>query len=315
MRSKIKNLIDSSNSILLLTHEGPDGDAIGSVLGFYHYLAAINKSVDMIILDIPKVFDFLPSIDRVVDNTDKEYDLGIVLDCATENRIGQNDDLFAKCKHTICIDHHLSNTNYCDVNLVEPNASSCCQVIYYLFKDWNVSINKEIGESLITGVLTDTIGFGINTVNSETFKLAAEISDLGININSIYDRVLWKKSMSQYQLMTIAMDRLEFLCDGKIAFTYILEDDLKKVAAVDGDHEGIVDIGRNIEGVEVSLFIREDNGWTISLRSTGTVDVSKVALAINGGGHFMASGGKLYGSFEETKERVINEIKKVMLVK
>ena len=313
MKKQIKKLIDQSNSILLHTHESPDGDAIGSVLGFYHYLVSINKTVDMVILDIPKVFDFLPSINRVVDNTNKTYDLGIVLDCASKERIGQKEDLVSRCKNTICIDHHISNTNYCDVNLVEGNISSCCQVVYYLFKEWNVPVSKEIGESLISGVLTDTNGFGINNVDKNTYNLAADILDLGVNIHNIYNKVLCKKTMSQYELMRIAMDRLEFLYNSKIAFTYILKDDFDKVGAVTGEHEGIVDIGRNVEGVEVSIFLREDNGFTVSLRSTGTVDVSKIASSIGGGGHFMASGAKLYGTLEETKETIINETKKVML--
>lgn len=313
MKNQIKKLIDESNSILLLTHESPDGDAIGSVLGFYHYLVSINKTVDMVILDIPKVFDFLPSINRVVDNTNKTYDLGIVLDCASKERIGQKEDLFSRCKNTICIDHHISNTNYCDVNLVEGNISSCCQVVYYLFKEWNVPVSKEIGESLISGVLTDTNGFGNNNVDKNTYNLAADILDLGVNIHNIFNKVLCKKTMSQYELMRIAMDRLEFLHDKKIAVTYILKSDFDKVGAIQGEHEGIVDIGRNVEGVEVSIFLREDNGFTVSLRSTGTVDVSKIASSIGGGGHFMASGAKLYGTLEETKETIINETKKVML--
>lgn len=312
MRSKINDLINNSNSILLLTHVDPDGDAVGSVLAFYHYLSSINKDVDMIVLDIPKIFNFLPSVDRIVDTTDREYDLGIVLDCATRDRIGQNEDVFSKCKNTIVIDHHISNTNYGDLNYIQGEVSSCCQVIYYLFKDWNVNFSKEICESIIAGVLTDSNGFGINSVDSNTFKLASEIKELGIDIYDIYNKVLCKKTMSQYNLMKIGMDRLEFLENGKIAFTYILESDFDKVGAVLGEHEGIVDIGRNIDGVEVSIFIRENDGWTISLRSTGIVDVSKIALNIGGGGHKMASGSKLQGTFDEVKSRIIDEIKKVM---
>ena len=189
MRSKIKKLINDSYSILLLTHEAPDGDAVGSVLAFYHYLSSINKSVDMVILEIPKVFDFLPSIDKVVDNTDKVYDLAIIVDCSTKERIGQNNDLLSRCKNTICIDHHISNTNYCDLSLVEGNISSCCQVIYYLFKDWDIEINMEIGTCLVSGMLTDTNGFSINNVDSDTYKMAAEMLALGINIHNIYKRV------------------------------------------------------------------------------------------------------------------------------
>lgn len=312
MRSKIKQMIDDSNSILLLTHESPDGDAIGSVLAFYHFLTSINKTVDMVVLDIPKVFNFLPSIDKIVDNVNGKYDLGIVLDCATKERISGNGDLLSKCNNSICIDHHISNTNYCDLNLVFGEVSSCCQVVYSLFKDWKINFNKEIGECLTTGVLTDTNGFGNDNVDDNTFSMASHMLSLGVNVHNIYQKVLWTKTKSQYELMKIGMDRLEFHCDGKIAFTYILESDFAKVDALLGEHEGIVDIGRNIAGVEVSILIRENNGWSVSLRSTGIVDVGKIALNLNGGGHKMASGAKLNGSFEETKSKVISETKKVL---
>lgn len=313
MRRGIKELIDSSDSILLLTHETPDGDAIGSVLGFYHYLLSINKNVDMVILNKPKVFNFLSSIDKVVDTTNREYDLGIVLDCSTKERIAQKEDLLSRCEKTIVIDHHISNTNYGDINYVMGNISSCCQVVYYLFKDWNISISKEIGEALVTGMLTDTNGFSTDGVDSETFKMASEMIDLGVNIHDIYERVLLFKTMPQYNLMKIGMDRLEFLCDGKIAFTYILESDFDSVGASIGEHEGIVNIGRNIEGVEVSILIREDNGWNISFRSTGIVDVSKIALLFGGGGHKMAAGVRMQGSFDKIKADLIDTVEKVLL--
>ena len=312
MTSKIKDLIINSNSILLLTHENPDGDAIGSVLAFYHYLKSINKTVDMVVIDIPKIFNFLPSIDKIVDNTNDNYDLGIVFDCTSELRIGQKDNLIDRCRNTICIDHHISNLNYCDINYIESDTSSCCQVIYYLLKSWNVSISLEIGEAIINGVITDTIGFGVNTVNSDTFRLAAELSDLGVDIYSVYNKVIHTKSMAQYMLSRVAMDRLELIYDNKIAFTYILKEDFDKFNASLGDHEGIVNIGRNIEGVEVSVFMREDDGFNISFRSTGNVDVREIALIFDGGGHRLASGAKSYNSFEDTKEKIINEIKKVI---
>ena len=165
---------------------------------------------------------------------------------------------------------------------------------------------------MIAGLLTDTNGFSINSVDSNTYKMAAELNDLNINIYNIYNKVLCVKSMSQYDLMKIAMERLEFLFDGKVAYTYILKDDFERVGAEDGDHEGIVNIGRNIEGVEVSLFIRENDGWSISLRSTGSVDVNKIAAAVGGGGHFMAASGKTTCSLEETKAVLINEIEKAL---
>lgn len=312
MKNKIYELIEKSNSILLLTHKDPDGDAIGSVLAFYHFLTSINKSVDMILSNIPKTFDFLPSINKAVDNTDKNYDLGIVLDCASKERILQNDNLLNKCRQIVVIDHHISNGRYGNINLVEGNVSSCCQVVYYLLKEWNETISMEIGESIISGVLTDTNGFSNNNVDSDTYRLAAELIDLGIDVHTIYNKVILIRSMPQYKLMKIALDRLEFFCDGKIAYTYILNDDYEKVEASIGDHEGIVNIGRNIDGVEVSVLVRENNGWSISLRSAGKVDVCKIALTLGGAGHFMAAGAKIEGTLEEVKNKVIEEIKKVI---
>ena len=313
MKSKIKSLIDSSNSILLLTHESPDGDAVGSVLGFYHYLSSINKNVDMVILDIPKIFDFLPDINKVVDIVDKEYDLGIVVDCASFERIGQKNNLLSKCKHTVTIDHHISNTNYCEYNYVMGEISSCCQVIYSLFKEWNVEITKNIGESLISGILTDTNGFGNNNVDSDTFRIASELVSLGVNLHDVYKKLLWIKTKPQYELMKVGMDRLEFFCDGKIAFTYILKGDFDRLGASNGEHEGIVDIGRNIEGVEISILVREDNGWTVSLRSTGKFPVNTIASTIGGGGHFMAAGGKMNGTLDEVKTILIDKTKKALI--
>lgn len=312
MVKKIQKLINDSNSILLLTHESPDGDAIGSVLAFYHYLTSINKTVEMVILDIPKVFNFLPSINKIVDSADDDYDLGIVLDCANRERIGMNSDLLSRCRNTIVIDHHISNTNYCDINYVKGNISSCSQIIYSLFKKWNVSINMEIGTCIMSGILTDTNGFSINTVDSDTFKISAEMINLGVDIHKLYKKLLLEKTFPQYELMKIGIDRLEFFCDNKIAFTYILKEDFDKVGASFGEHEGIVDIGRNISGVEISIFIREDNGWTISLRSSGNVPVNGIAKNFNGGGHFMSAGGKSQGSLKDVKKIIIAEAEKVL---
>lgn len=306
MIEKIKKLIDESNSIVLLTHEAPDGDAIGSSLAFYYWLKDINKDVDIIIQKIPKRFNYLTDINRVVDTSKKNYDLGIVLDCATKNRIGQIDNIFDKCKKTISIDHHAGNTKYASANYIEGENPACSQVIYYLFKTWNVTVSKDMGEALMTGLLTDTSGFKNNNVDKNSYLMAADMYDVGINIYELYKRVLSNMNKARFQLMKIAMDNLEFFEDEKIAFSYITKEDMEKSSAEYGDHEGLVDIGRNIDSVEVSIFIREDDGYRISLRSNGKIDVCKIALKFGGNGHKMAAGVKMNGDFEEIKKELIN---------
>ena len=309
--NEMYELINKSNSILILTHEGPDGDAIGSAMATYYMLKKLKQNVDVVIPEIPETFLFMDDIDKVLTNSNKKYDLAIVLDCANSERIGQTNDEFSRCKKSIIIDHHMSNVSYGTLNHVEPNTPACCQVLYYLFKNWNIKITKEIGEALLSGMLTDTSGFKNNDTNKETFMMAAELADMGIDVHKIYYLVLSKKSMAQYLLMKMTIDRLELLEDGKIAFSYISEEDMANVGAKLGDHEGLVDLGRNIGGVEVSVFLRETaDCYRISLRSNGKVNVNALAQKFGGGGHKMAAGIKTVGNFKETKENIISAIKK-----
>ncbi len=308
--NEIYELINESNNILLLSHESPDGDAIGSLMGVYHMLKNMNKKVDVVVPEMPETFLFLSDIDKVMKFSNKEYDLAIVLDCANKDRIGQTNYEFDRCKKSIVIDHHTSNNYYGDINYVLGETSSCCQVLYYLFKEWKIKFTNEIGEALLTGLLTDTNGFKNNNIDKFSFLMAAELLDLGIDVHKIYYLVLSKKTMAQYLLMKMTLDRLELLCDGKIAFSYISEEDMANVGAKMGDHEGLVEIGRNVGGVEVSVFMREcADIYRISLRSNGLVDVNEIAKKFDGGGHTMAAGIKTSGNFKETKEAIIDAIK------
>ena len=304
--SELFEAIKRSNSILLLAHENPDGDAIGSLMGFYHMLKNMKKDVQCVIPEIPETFLFLDAINEVLKESNREYDLAIVVDCANRERVGQINNELDRCKDVIVIDHHTSNAQYGNINYVEGEVSSCCQVIYYLFKEWNINITNEIGEALATGMLTDTAGFRNDNVDKKTYLMAAELIDFGVDLHKIYYLVLSKKSMAQYLLMKMTLDRLEMFCDGKIAFSYISQEDMENVGAKMGDHEGLVDIGRNIGGVEASIFMREcDDVYRISLRSNGLVDVNKVAYKFDGGGHKMAAGIKITGNFKEIKDAII----------
>ena len=307
--SEILDMIKRSNTILLLAHENPDGDAIGSLMGCYHMLKDMNKTVDCVIPEIPETFLFLDSIDKTIKQSDKEYDLAIVVDCANIERVGLINSELNRCKKIVVIDHHASNSGYGDINYVEENTSSCCQVLYYLFNEWNISMTNDIGEALAAGMLTDTAGFRNDNVDEKTFLMAAELAKFGIDMHKVYYLVLSKKSMAQYLLMKMTLDRLEMFGDGKIAFSYISNEDMENVGAKMGDHEGLVDLGRNIGGVEVSIFMREcDDIYRISLRSNGLIDVNKVAQKFGGGGHKMAAGIKINGNFKETKDNLVKAI-------
>ena len=312
MKSKIKELIESSKSIGLLAHENPDGDAIGSLIAFYLILRDMNKDVEVIASKIPERFKYLEDIDKIVDNSQKNFDLVIVLDCASKKRIGQIDNIVDRASQVIVIDHHVSNTLYGDINYIEGNTSSCAQVLYYLFKEWKWNINKECGKALMMGVLTDTSGFKNDNVDKNTYLMAAEMLDVGIDIYNLQREVLTIVTKPQLGLKRIALDRLEFFDNGKIAFSYVTKKDMDSVGAMVGDHEGLVEIGRDIIGVEVSIFMREDEGFKISLRSNGSVKVNEIAEFFDGGGHEMAAGLNIDKNLEDAKNDIIRETMKVV---
>lgn len=310
MENKIWELINNSQKILILTHERPDGDAVGSSLAMSEALTNIGKNVTVVMQKVPKVYQFLKGYQDIVPTTNENFDLGIVLDCSTRERIGQLTDLTTKCNHLVCLDHHIINSGYAELNYIDYISSSCCQIVYYFLKQFDQVITKTIGEAILVGVLTDTNGFSNNNVDSKTFELTTDLVRQGIDFYQIYSQVLRLKTKTQFILQQIATSRLEFYESNKIAFTYLTNEDLLNNHAEPGDHEGIVDIGRNILGVEVSIFIREDDGYHVSLRSNGQVNVNEIANKFNGGGHVMAAGCIINKPFKETKELLLNEIKK-----
>lgn len=308
----IREEISKATSIVILTHESPDGDAIGSALSMYHSLKQLKKEVDIVVPVVPHTFTFLPGIEEIKQEGKKEqYDLAISLDCGDIKMLNGFANYFEDAKVTINIDHHASNTMFADYNFVNPDAPACCQVLILVLEFLGVTITKEIGTCLIAGIITDTGGFKYAGTTAETFEFTAWLLSIGVNVADTYKRVLENRTVANLQLTKDAMNHLEFLEDGKVAFTYITEEEQEKAGAKQGDHDGIVDIGRSVEGVEVSVFLRQKEGmYKISLRSNNYVNVSDVALMFGGGGHLRAAGGVAHMPLPEIKEKIMIELKK-----
>jgi len=304
--------IDKAKSIVILTHEMPDGDAIGSSLALYAGLKQLGKDVDVIIPDYSKTFDFLPNSNEIKkEGRNENYDLAIALDCGDIKRLNGFANYFEDANSKISIDHHSSNTMFADYNFVNPMAPATAQILIIILESLGVIIDKEIGTCLLTGIITDTGGFKYKGVTAETFEFVAELLARGVNVSDVYKKVLQTISKTRFSLMQIAMNRIEFLENGKLTFTYITKEDEEKVGAGTNDHDGIVEMARDIEGVEVSIFLRETNdGYKISLRSNEYVNVSDICLMFSGGGHIRAAGGNINLPFEQAKAKIIEECKK-----
>ena len=303
--------IKKANSIVILTHENPDGDAIGSSLAVYIGLKQINKDVDIIIPELPRVYNFLPCANEIkTEGTKEQYDLAIALDCASIKMLNGWSNYFEDAKAKVIIDHHSTNTMFGDHNFVNPDSPACAQVLISMFETFGIEISEEMGTCLLTGIITDTGGFQYSSVTPETFEFAAELLKGGVNVSDVYKRVMETKTRANFELRKRTLDRMEFSEDGKIAFTYITMKDLEETNAEPGDHEGIVNEGRAIEGVEVSIFLREtEKGFKASLRSNEYVNVSDICMVFGGGGHFHAAGCNIDAPLEQAKERIINQVK------
>lgn len=302
--------INKAEKIVILTHENPDGDAIGSGLAMYHALKAYGKKPDIIVPEHSRTFNCLPGIDELKTESDIEhYDLAIALDCAAIKMLNGFADYFENAKVKVCIDHHSTNTMFGDYNYVNPAAPACSQILLVILEYFGIEISKEIGTCILAGIITDTGGFKYQGVTAETFEFVAWLLNKGVNVSKLYRQVLEVKTKANFELHRLASNRIEFLENGKVAYTYITAEDEKGVNAESGDHEGIVEIGRSVEGVEVSIFVRDtEKGCKISLRSNDYVNVADACIVFGGGGHARAAGCTIQGSVEQAKEKILKEV-------
>lgn len=307
----MNNIIDkiqSSNNIVLLCHNNPDGDAIGSTLSMYYILTKLGKEVDIVINKPPKRFNFLEGFQDIKEESSKDYDTAIILDTATIDRVNDPSSILSKVEKKYVIDHHISNTHYGDENYIKKYPS-CCQVVYDIAKKLNIKITKELGEALMTGLLTDTGGFSHQDVLPSTFAMAKELSKI-VNISSIYDKALKAITRNQFNIKQIYLSNLEFYYDGKVAISYITEEDMINTGVDQNDCGILVNIPLEIDAVEVSIFLRKYKEETrISLRSKN-INVNEITKLFGGGGHIYAAGVTVDIPYNEIRVKILEEVGK-----
>jgi bifunctional oligoribonuclease and PAP phosphatase NrnA len=315
--SKINEEIKKNDFIAIFPHISIDGDSFGSSLALAIALNELGKNVDIVIEeDIPKMFKFLPGIDYIKQFTgrEKNYKLSIALDCGDMGRLGSRADLFGSSPLTINIDHHSTNTEYGFYNVINAKAAACGEIVYQLIKLLGVEFNRDIAACLYVAIATDTGGFKFSNTTSITHHITAELINYGIDIVSISKHVFDVTSLEKLRLTALAIESLEMYYNGRVSVIVIDNDTIKKSGAKDEDGDGIVNIGRNIEGVEVAVVLRrlESGEIKINLRSNYYVDVSSIANLFNGGGHKRAAGALVKGDIVLLKEQVLADIKEVL---
>ena len=308
--------IKKAENIVVMAHEAPDGDAIGSSLAFVLALRNMDNNAYVLMKDeFPENFSYLPGREFIKSEVDFETpDLAIVLDCPNIKRVNiEARPYFEKAKVKVEIDHHNKNDMFADYNIVNHVSPATAQILVSSFEYLGIEITKDIGICLLTGIITDTNGFRNTNVTIESFEFASWSLENGINLPKIYKQSMMTMTRSKFEAQKLAMNRLEFFENGKISFTYMTKADDEALGIKAGEHDGIVEIGKSIEGVEVSIFLYEkEKGFKASLRSNDYVNVSEVCLTFGGGGHIKAAGATLNMPFEEAKSAIISEVIKFL---
>jgi phosphoesterase RecJ-like protein len=285
---------------LLTAHEGPDGDALGSLLGMHHLLTALGKDSLMFLaakeFPLPIEYRFLP-LEEVfheppADMADRTV---IFLDCGNIDRMPV-DFLTNGDNFVINVDHHHDNTRFGDVNLVDVEASCTAEIVYDLARLLGVEITKEMAAALYVGLITDTGKFMYENTKAHTHRVAAELIDAGVNVDDTYRRLYEHVPIEKLRLVSRALDKILLRCGNRLVLTYITAEDYAATGAGEEMTEGVIDHLRSIEGTKVAAVIRDlgDRGRAarkVSLRSSeGDVDVSAIARRNGGGGHKRAAG-------------------------
>ena len=314
MDKEIVKLISEAGSVAIYPHVSADGDAIGSSLALGLALKNAGKKVSVYIEeDIPTVYRFLPGgeLAGYYDENVEVADLNIALDTGDVGRLGKRAEAFFMAPCTINIDHHVTNTKYAHLNFVNAMSASTGEITYLLLRKLKMEINADIATCLYTAIATDTGGFQYQNTTAETHSIIAELLSTGINVGEISQRIYDNTTYEKLKLNAKAIELLELHESSKLAVVALSLDDIVSTGAKEEDCDGIVNIGRSIESVEVSALIKEksNNEIRVNLRSKTYVDVSEVAAAFDGGGHKRAAGCTIIGSLEEAKKKIIEAIK------
>lgn len=305
---------------LLTAHEGPDGDALGSLLGLHKVLTQLGKDSVMFMgakeFPLPIEYRFLP-LEEVfheppADMADRTV---IFLDCGNIDRVPV-EWLTAGGNDVINIDHHHDNTRFGDINLVEVGASCTAEIVYDLALLLGAKITAEIASALYVGLITDTGKFMYENTNAHTHRVAADLIEAGVNVDDTYRRLYEHVPLEKLRLVSRALDNISSHCDGRLAISYITMADYEATGAGEEMTEGLIDNLRSIDGVKVAAVIRDlgDRGRAarkVSLRSSaGEVDVSAIARLNGGGGHKRAAGFSTDLGFDELAAFLTDEVSK-----
>lgn len=305
---KASEAIQQADTILIVTHVNPDGDAIGSSLGLANALSQMGKTVTVAVDEgLPEFFAWLDNADQIVATLEAgHWDVMISTDASDEERSGEVGKYGrANSKTEINLDHHITNTYFGDIHLVDPHAVSATEIVYKWWQHMNIVWQPEIARPLLTGLVTDTLGFRTSHTTAESLGIAQQLINYGASLAEVTQRTLSVMSAKELLLWKQVLPTVEI--HGEVAEASITKANLAKVGLEDFNTGGLVGLLRGVTEVMIAVIFSEedDSAVKLSLRSKPGYDVAEVAFELGGGGHKQAAGATVAGSLNEVRARVL----------
>ncbi len=305
--------ITSAKSILIGTHLNPDGDALGSALAMSHYLTQVGIYHEVMCHHAsPKNLTFLPGVQTIRQVPSREsYDLGIILDLDTLERLGNVAPYFEGCKRLAVIDHHVPHEAPGDVRIVDTTASATALILTAVLRAFGAIITAEMATCLLTGIVTDTGSFKFRNTTPESLTTAAYLLECGADLNLITEAVFQTTPLASKRLLGHTLETMQLASQDQIAWGKISHKDFAWAGATDEDTEGFVNELLSISSVHIAAVLRETNEGKVrcSIRSRGNYDVAAVARIFGGGGHRNAAGCTFSSSLEAAEAQLVERLK------
>lgn len=303
--------IQAARRILVVSHIRPDGDAVGSLLAMGLALQAIGKDVQMVLADgVPKNFRRLKGSDKVLNQPQGDFDFISVVDCSDLERAGSA--LNGYSAPDLNIDHHPTNLNFARINLVESNAVATAEMLFDYLPQFGLPITIPVAEALLTGLITDTIGFRTVNMTPKALRVAADLMETGVDLPTLYQKALLSRSLNAVRYWGTGLSKIN--ADRRMVWTTLSIADRQKIGYPGRDDADLINVLSTIEDTDIVLiFIEQANERVkVSWRSKPGLDVSQIAVNFGGGGHKTAAGAEIEGSLEDVESKVIQATKSLI---
>ena len=316
MISKIIKAINEGQNFLITAHIRLDGDALGSELALYLMLKELGKKAVVYNQDrTPERYEFLPAAHNISHslNNVEQYDTCFVLDCSDLTRVGDEAENIRKIKKLINIDHHVSNSGFCSLKMLDAKASSTGELVFRLMREMRFKMSRNICTNLYAAIITDTGSFRYSSTTKETFLAAGILVGEGASPQRIAENIYESDSPARLKLLAKALSTLSLDLESRVGSMVVTRQDLMETGAAWEHTEGFVDISRTVKGIEVSVLYtqRGEDSFKLSLRSKAKVNVEKVAKKFGGGGHVHAASCWMKGDIETIKSQIIEAVREL----